>query len=535
MNEPTASVTPARKISLVWLLPILVLAIGGWVTVQYYLAQGPLVQISLSTAEGLEAGRTRVRALSVDIGVVEDIRLSDNLDGVMVTARLDPGTRHLLNQETKFWVVRPRITAERVSGLGTLLSGAYIELYPGKEGEAQRSFQGLDQEPDSLPGAAGLRVELYGESASSVTTGAPVLFRGLRVGRVESVGLSDDYRESRITVLIEEPYDKVITSNTRFWNASGINVSTSADGIEVNTQSLTALMSGGIAFSVPEEPGKGEVVEAGARFRLYQSQWEAEDAPYSVGVDYALLFHRSLRGLSEGAPVEYRGIRVGTVKEIMSVELAESDQANAVSVIIRVEPGRIGLPDIWSSVEEVRHRIDRIVSESGFSASLETGNVLTGELFVALDYRAAGDGGQVGRYRGYPTIPTVETGLVRLEEQLSTLLTKLNGLPMEAALDETRVALSSLRDTLDSVNALVSQEDTMQLPGALAGTMAAVRETVENYGAGSETEQNVNRSLQQLNATLREVKSLTETIGDQPSALLFTPEWAPDPEPKVRH
>lgn len=511
MNETLATVKTPRKISLIWFLPIVVLIIGGWVTAKYYASKGPLVEIALDTAEGLEVGRTRVRALSVDVGVVEDIELVDNLDGVIVTARLNPGTRHLLDQDTNFWVVRPRVSAEGVSGLGTLLSGAYIELSPGKSGKFKRNFTALDNAPPARPGVAGVRVVLLGDSAASVSTGAPVLYRGLRVGRVESVALSEDNQELEITTFIEKPYDKILNKSARFWNASGLSISANADGVQVNMQSLSSLVSGGIAFSVVDMSGAASPLEPSERFRLFSSELEAKAAPYSAGAEYVLLFNRSLRGLSVGAPVEYRGIRVGTVKRILSGQLTERDtEHNSVSVIVRIEPGRIGVSDSQGAVAKVQDLIAKAVAEEGLRASLETGSFLTGELFVAFDYHPDAAAASVSSFDGYPAIPTVDTGLLKIEQQLSGLLTTLNAAPIEATVEEARKVLTSLRATSDSLNSLIGSEETVSLPA------------------------NLNRSLQQLDAVLEETKDLVDTLGDKPNALIMPVEHQPDPQPRVK-
>ncbi|WP_116366563.1 intermembrane transport protein PqiB [Parahaliea mediterranea] len=534
MDELTAEIKPIRKISMIWLLPVLVAIIGSWVMFQYYSSQGPLVEISLTTAEGLEAGRTRVRALSVDIGVVEDIQLEENLEGVRVTARLSPDTQHLLDAQTQFWVVRPRISADGVSGLGTLLSGAYIELYPGKSGTFKRRFRGLDQAPNARPGVAGVRVQLQGGSAASLTAGAPVLYKGLKVGQVESVGLSDDFEESLVWAFVERPFDQLLNRSTRFWNASGIDISATANGVQINTQSLASLVAGGISFSTPENQAGLEPVEPGQRFRLYGTQREAEEQPYELAASYVLQFHRSIRGLSVGAPVEYRGIRIGTVEAILVGELAElTPTQHAVPVVIRIEPGRVGLPDSQESVARVRDMIEAAVREHGMRASLQSGSLLTGEQLVAVDYYDTGEVAVVGRYQQYDTLPTVDSGLERIEKQVSELLSKFNSLPLQETVAEGRQSLASLTATLDSLNALLGSEATGRVPQQLVQTLQSIEAAADTYGAGSDIEREVGRVLQQLDATLREYQALANTLEEQPSALILPVNRANDPQPKA--
>lgn len=515
-------------------MPLLVILIGGWVTTHYYLSQGPLVEIAFATAEGLEAGRTRVRALSVDVGVVKDIQLTDDLQGVNVSVQLNPGTDRLLHADTQFWVVRPRLNASGVSGLGTLLSGPYIELYPGSDGKGERRYTGLDDAPHTPPGVAGVRVELFGTHASSVSVGAPILHRGLQVGQVESVDLDMARSQIRISAFIDAPFDQLVTEGTRFWNASGISLRTGAEGVQVDAESLTAVLSGGIAFAVPSQGTKGEPVEAGSRFELFASQQAAESDPYRFAKRYVLQFEQSLRGLDEGAPVEYRGIRVGTVERILREELAKAHtSAIAVPVVIRLEPGRFGMPDNAESVELLSERIEDTVATMGLRASLQTGNLITGGLFVAIDHHPDQQTAHIGEFNGLSTLPTISGGIERLGQQLSTLLSKLNALPLEQTTEELNSTLASARHTLQSIEQLSRSEAVTALPEQLAETLESARTLLDSLGQDSALQQEAERNLRTLDSTLRKANNLLDGLQAQPSSLLFPTQQAPDPEPRT--
>lgn len=534
MTEPTATVTRPRQISRIWLLPLLVILIGGWVTTRYYLDQGPSVDITFATAEGLEAGRTRVRALSVDVGVVKDIRLADDLNGVKVRIQLNPGTDRLMHADTQFWVVRPRLNASGVSGLGTLLSGPYIELYPGNGERGGKHYTGLDEAPHTPPGVAGMRVELYGNSADSISVGAPILHRGLQVGQVESVDLDMERAQVRVSAFIDAPFDQLVTEGARFWNASGLSVHTGADGLELDAESLAAVVSGGIAFAVPSEGSAGEQVESGSRFELFASRQAAEADPYLFAKRYVLQFEQSLRGLEEGAAVEYRGIRVGTVERIRREELAKAhSDAIAVPVIIRVEPGRFGMPDNQASVNLLAERLQRGVADVGMRASLQTGNLITGGLYVSIDHHPDAPAAEVGEFDGMSTLPTLSGGIKRLGQQLSDLLDKLNALPLEQTTEELNRTLASARATLQSVEQLTRSEAVHALPEQLNQTLETVNSTLSSLGADSALQQDATRALNELDSTLRKANSLLDNLQEQPSSLLFPIKHQPDPEPRI--
>ncbi len=535
MSEATAKVSEPKKISAIWVLPILVLIIGAWVTSQYYLSRGPVVEILFEDAEGLEAGRTKVRALSVDVGHVDEIRLADDLGGVIVSVQMAPQTARLLRDDSRFWVVKPRISAEGVSGLGTLLSGAYIQLYPGEGADnGKRSYKGLDKAPPTPPGVAGIRITLYGDTASSITAGAPVTYRGLQAGQVESVELDFDRGEVTLSVFIDAPYDDLITRGARFWNASGVHVNAGADGVEIDTQSLATLLAGGIAFYAPSGGTVSDKVESGARFRLFESRQAAQTDPFEYGKSYVLQFQQSLRGLAKNAPVEYRGIRVGTVEKILRDELGRDyGEDVAVSVLIRIEPGRFGMGDSERSVAKLETMIREGVEDSGMRATLETGNLLTGGLYVSLDNYPDQSGASIGKYKNYDTLPTISRGIEMLGQQVSNLLAKINAMPLEQTTVALNRTLASAEATLDSLNGLVGSEAASELPQRLNETLSAMEAAVSSYGAGSDFEQSLDSALGELEETLREVGDLVELLEDKPNALIFPMDEQPDPQPRA--
>ena len=253
-----ANLNQKEQFSSIWLIPLIALLIGGWMVYQHWSTQGPVVTLNFATATGIEAGKTRVKALSVDIGKVESVELNRARDGVVVKARLSKSAEPLLNTDSQFWVVRPRIGTEGISGLDTLLSGAYIQLEPGNSKEITYRFSGLESAPVTPPNTPGLRLTLMNDSGGTLYVGDPISYRGFNVGRVEATEFDAETRTGRYQVFINAPFDKLVNSNSRFWSSSGINLDLSAEGVQLQTDSLATLLSGGVSFDDLPDKGPGQ-------------------------------------------------------------------------------------------------------------------------------------------------------------------------------------------------------------------------------------------------------------------------------------
>ncbi len=533
MSEPDAALVEDKppRVQAIWILPIVVLVVGIWVVAQSYLNQGPEITISFKTAEGLQAEKTQIKALSVQIGTVESVSLADDRSHVVVKARLNPGTRDLLREDTQIWVERPRIGAGGVSGLGTLLSGAYIKLSPGTGATGSRDFVGLEQVPATEPGVSGLRFTLESDRANSISTGDPILYRGLQVGQIESLELDLESSKMQYSGFIDAPYDELVTEGSRFWNASGIQIEADASGINVATDSLITLLAGGVTFDVPDGHEAGGRVSKGATFRLYATKRDAQRNPYQFGKQYALMFDQSLRGLEPGAPVEYRGIRVGTVERIMLSDLqAHTGEAAMLPVLIRVEPGRFQQEDTVEGVERLSASLAGAV-ERGLRAKLESGNLITGSLYVEFDLFPDNEPQSIGEYGGYPTLPTIPGGLDRIENQISRLLEKLNALPLEQTVAELNATLERTRDLLTSVDAMAESESMQALPARLEAALLEVENAAASFAQGSEFYSDADVTLDELTQTLQSIRALAESIEEKPNSLIFSGKHEPDPEP----
>src|SRR6516225_4079890 len=328
------------RLPLVWIIPALAALIGGWIAVRAVLERGPTIRMRFQTADGLEPGKTAIRYRSVEVGQVRTVVLAADHRTVFVTAEMVKDARSLLSEDTRFWVVRPRIAAGGVSGLGTLISGSFIGMDLGKSRRTAREFQGLEVPPVVTGDLPGRDFVLHGGTLGSIEVGSPVYFRHVPVGRVTEFRLDADGQGITVGVFIESPYDHFVVRDSRFWHASGVDVSVGADGVRVNTESVAAILVGGIAFETPEPSQEAPAAAAGTQYHLAPSRVAAMKSPNETPDLYVLYFKNSLHGLAVGAPVDFNGVEVG---EVRSTKI-EYDPANVIfrfPVEIAVYPQRV--------------------------------------------------------------------------------------------------------------------------------------------------------------------------------------------------
>lgn len=537
MGETEAVLSQQRRISPVWIVPVVAMLLGLWLVVDAYRRQGPVVEISFATAEGVEEDNTPVKFRNVEVGVVTDISLHEDLSRVVVRAELSADARKLLREDTRFWVVRPRISRGGISGLGTIVSGAYIEVAPGEGSPAQEfTFEGLEQAPPTPAGTPGLRINLVSESSGSLGVGDPVLYRGYTVGRVEDAALNTDSREVRYAVFIESPYDSLVTTSTRFWNASGISATLSAEGASLSLGSLETLVSGGVAFDQPRTALPGESVAAEETFQLYPDAASIDENPHRFHQDYVVAFSQSVRGLSAEAPVTFRGIRIGSVQRIMVREGtagALNDGADRpIPVLIRIQPGRFEMSDSRAGVVRLRDSLEKAVA-NGLRGTLESGNLLTGSLYVNFDFFDRSGPARIEEFEGYPEIPTVSRGLDRLQQQVGQVLTKLNDLPMEETLQSADTTMTELADTTQALRELLDDQALQRLPRNLERSLNQLDRTLAAYSGDSGLPDQLAHTIGELNRTLERVQSLADTLERDPNALIFPRQPHRDPQPRA--
>src|SRR4051794_3466831 len=476
-KPPAAMVKRRRGISIVWAVPIVAALIGAFLAYRAYTDRGPTITLRFATAEGLEAGKTKLRYLEVEVGTAQTVTIGPDLKHIMVSAEMVPGAENFLRERTTFWIVKPRIGVGGVSGLGTLLSGAYIGLAPG-EGAAARSFTGLEQPPPLDANVAGRQYQLTATDLGSVSRGAPILYRGLDIGQVLDYRLAPDKSGLDVSIFVKAPYSDLVRTTSRFWNASGISVSTSASGVAVEVGSLQSVIVGGIEFDTPPGAGTSAVADADASFPLYASKSALAQAQFTQKVPFLVEFDGTVRGLSPGAPVEFRGIKVGVVTSV-NLEFDPATAKIRIPVGIEIEPQRL-VPGGFKKEELATndyHRMAELVKR-GLRAQLQPGNLLTGELFVDLTFAPGAAPAELDTSGPVPVIPSIPATMEALQASLTSILNKVAALPVDQL-------AASLIKTATGLEAIVNSPDVQGAAKTLGATLAQLQQTVGRLDANA--------------------------------------------------
>ncbi len=537
---PEAVVQRKKQLSIVWLVPIVAILIGGWLAYKGLLEKGPTITISFESAEGLEAGKTKVRHKDVEVGTVETIRFNADLSRILVTAELVKEAGPYLTENTRFWVVRPRVTASGISGLGTLFSGAYIGMDPGREGEPARRFEGLEIPPVVTTGMSGHVFLLRAIVLGSLDIGSPVYYRQIQVGQVIGYELDEEGQSLSIKVFINAPHDKLVRKNTRFWNASGFDLKLDAGGLKLNTESLVSIMMGGIAFDTPTSLAAGGPAQEGHVFKLYETRASIFERTYTQKMHYILHFDESIRGLTVGAPVEFRGIKIGQVVDIKS-EFDMEKTSPRITVLIETEPQRWKVTGtaLSRTADDAKKNISKLVAK-GLRAQLKTGSLLTGQLFVDIDFHPDAPNAQVKYGEKFPELPTIPAPLQINTARVNDLLRKLETVPIEQIGKD-------LGDTLQNVKRLTGSKELLEAVQALNQTLQHARQLVQNLdsnvapqigstldqvqktlvsvegtlGKNSPLQHEMRQAFKELSAAARSIRILADYLERHPNALIY--------------
>jgi paraquat-inducible protein B len=514
--------------SLVWLVPLVAALIGLSMLVHSWLSVGPQITVSFQTAAGLEAGKTMVKYKDVVIGHVAAITLSEDHSRVLVSITLDRSAEDFARQDTRFWVVRPRIGTSGISGIDTVFSGAYIGVDKGDSEASRKDFTGLESPPPVISGAPGRSFVVNTDDLGSLDIGSPVYYRRIQVGRVSTYALNKDNTNIALQVFIDAPYDHYVTSETRFWNASGVDVSLSAEGMKLNTQSLATVIAGGIAFATPE--GKAKPAPDNTQFTLSKDEQTALSPPDGPPEYLEMRFDQSLRGLAVNAPVEFLGVNIG---KVVSVNLDYEPTKKHFSVIVGavIYPQRLGSLEktIPSAHDDEHKRMAKLIGNmvaQGLRAQARTGNLITGQLFVALEFMPHAPKATFDVNAKPLAMPTVGGAFDKLQEQLADVVNKLAKVPFDSIGQRLDNNLAELDKTLKQVNNQVLPEFSNTLHEAQQ-TLGTANSTLTE---DSVLQQNLSQTLIELQRTSRSMRALSDQLGRHPEALIRGRQ--PDPAPQ---
>jgi paraquat-inducible protein B len=535
------------KESLIWLVPALAALVGLSLVIHNWLQTGPQVVISLQSAEGLDAGKTPVKYKNVVIGRVKKIRLSPDRSHVLVSVALEKSAEGFATKGTRYWVVRPRIGLGGVSGIDTLFSGAFIGADVGESDEQQENFDGLEAPPAVRHGELGRSFLLHSDDLGSLDVGSPVYYRRIQVGRVASYTLDKDGKGVSLHIFIDGPNDRFVSRSSRFWNASGVDLSLGANGLKLNTQSLAAVLAGGVAFQDPPGPHDTTPAPEDNTFKLFDDRASAMAPPDGEPHYLRMRFEQSVRGLAVDAPVEFLGINIGKVVSVR-LDYDETTQKFPVLVGAVVYPERLGAA--YDKLEamakanghspDLSRTMGRLIAH-GLRAQARTGNLLTGQLYVALDFVPHAPKVAFDPDAKPLTIPTAPGSFDKLQEQLAEIVDKLDKVPFDSIGKHLDQALAGLDSTLKQVNG-------QTLP-AFNETLQGVRKTMGTADAAlsgdSPLQRNLGVTLEQVQRMSRSLRVLSDYLSGHPEALLrgrrpdsqpaSPPAPTPAPAPEQEH
>ncbi|MGJ7531549.1 MULTISPECIES: intermembrane transport protein PqiB [unclassified Variovorax] len=509
--------------SLIWLIPIVAALVGVTLVARILLERGPEVVLTFKTAEGLEAGKTAVKYKDVQIGLVTHLRLARDRSHVRVLVQFNKEAESFTASDSRFWVVRPRLDTSGISGLNTLLSGAYIGADAGVSKDTAGEFTGLETPPIVTRDDSGKQFLLRANDVGSLDVGSPVYFRRVKVGQVAAYELDGDGRGVTMRVFVNSPYDKFVGMNTRFWQASGIDAQLSASGFTLRTQSLATILLGGIAFQAPDD-AMGPVAKENAAFTLAQDEAAAMKEPDGPSQTLLMYFNQSLRGLTPGAPVDFRGVVIGEVKSI-GVEFDRAEREFRMPVLVQVYPDRLRRRAGESGVESRATQQERLrfLTEKGLRAQLRSGNLLTGQVYVALDFFPKAPPAKIDLSKNPIELPTVANSLDEIQSQVQEIATKLNKVPYEQIAGDLRTTLATLNKTLTATEQTVTRINNDVTP-ELAAAMKDVRKTVNSaertLADDSPLQQDMRQTLQELTRAAGSVRVLTDYLERHPESLL---------------
>ena len=540
-HPPEVEVSTRRRLSFLWLLPLVAALIAGWLGWRWLEDRGPQIVITFQSGDGLEAGRTRIKHKNVDLGVIETVRLSDDLSQVIATARMDRTAGRHLKEGTRFWMVAPRLSLGGVSGLSTVVSGTYVEMEPGG-GEDRREFDALDEPPVIRADVPGRSFSLKAEQLGSLAQGSPVYFRGVQVGEVMGYNLSPQDRTVSVSIFVRAPYEGLVREGSRFWRSSGVQFTAGAEGLKFQTESLKTLALGGVVLETPPDPEAGGQAMDWTTFTLYEDQTSAASARDRLRVRYRLEFPGSIQGLQAGAPVLLRGLTVGHVAAVR-LEYDEATQELRIPVDIDFEPDLVArtysVVDGKPMDEAAVRKLIATQVEKGLRARLASGNLLTGQKLVSFDY-APGVPPSPGSERS--ELPTVASSdLDSIMASAGVVMEKVSALPLDALIADLRGTLQSvsglagspdlarslaaLAKALGSADALMRDADR-QLPDlvkSLRGVATAAQGTLNSANGllgGGGGQADLAGVMRQLNDAARSFRVLADYLERHPEALL---------------
>jgi paraquat-inducible protein B len=548
MNEPAdsqgesmpAQISALRRVPALWLIPLVTLLVGLWLVYDHWASQGPLITIELASAEGLDAGKTKIKYRSIDVGEVESIRMNDTRDAVLIDARMSKDIEDLVVEGSRFWVAKPQIGLSGVSGLGTILSGYHIEFSPGDSGNREESFEGLEKPPLTPPGTPGLHITLNSPTDFSIGEGDAILYQGRKVGKIEDIFFNASERMMYYNAFIEAPYHKLVTSNTWFWNSGGIRAELGSGGVSVEAGDLETILLGGVSFGLVQGEVPGERVQERAYFEIFPSRSQIGEKRYEQALTYVLLLDASNENLRPGDPVMLRGIRVGQVLHGGDIPTDGYllDTNTRIPVQIAVNPGQLGLQDSEAGAERASQDIQQWLA-TGMTAVIKSSGPLFGRQLVQLNLPENLVPTELAHYRDMPVIPVsigsfdaIATQIAQLVDDISQTPIQDIGVNLNHLLVETTQTMASIQSLADTGGQVLGDVDQTELVNSINEATLKFGELAASYSTSSPSNRELRLLLQNLAHVLAELGPVLADLKNQPNSLIFGGARTPEPEPE---
>ena len=543
IHEPKKS--RKSKLSLltsIWIVPVMALLISLWFAYQYFSQLGPEIEIRFKENSGLQANQSYVKYRDVPVGVVKEIRLDRSGEGVIVTVRMNKEAEPFLNEKTKFWIVKPEVGAGGVSGLDTLLSGTYIQMYAKKDPDAKikKHYTGLDKPYIDRDDDSGYRYHLRAPDSRNLHAGSPVYYRKIRVGEIEELHLSKDGTYVEFQVFIKHPYTNYISKETKFWLMSNISFTFNHSGFNLDLAPMSHILNGGIAFDTPARIVHEKEQGISHIFFLYKDRLAMQKKTIGLGKHhqhhYYLLVDEPIAKLDVGAPVEFFGFQVG------SVVAMHSDFDNSVKKIISTIEVLIDTSAFADrndkKAKDTKPFFENAV-QKGLRAKISQSDPITGSQYVELVY--AGKEGQrtIEKMGNREIIPTVRSEELDIARKLSLILDKVNALDIKGLLASVKKAIDE--NSAQSVKILkefaivaknfktISADPSWKrTPKALLDilhqtqtTLEAVNGLLQANGNKSALSKEITITLHELTKAAKSLERLTTKLEKKPNALIF--------------
>ena len=524
-----------KNVSFLWFIPLVTLLFGIGVFIEYQLSKGPVITLVFDQAENIAADKTEIKAMNVKVGMIKKIALDKTCKKIIATAQLDKTAGRMLHEDTQFWVVKPRITKDGISGLSTLLSGAYINIQQGiKSGtEKKREFHVLDAPPIAGPDTPGLRVVLMHNTLGKLDVGDPVYFNGFIVGRVETKALEIEAKKVKYQLFIYAPYNHLIYENTQFWLTKPFDLSITDKGFHLGVGSLENLILGGVTFGLPNGESAGPQVKENSRaFTLYSSVKQVKRDFFSRFMHFIMLFDDSIRGLNSEAPVEYKGIQVGSVLKAPMDCSHLLESGSVVPVLVSIDLSKLISPPLL---------IDTIIPffREGLVAKLKPSNLFTGKLTIAISFVEPQPSYKQAWQANYPVFPTRPGQMAQLQHQMGSLANTLKNLTSSGTLNKADKTLDNLNTLLKTANtavfdvhSLLTAKGTKSLTHSASEALMSLHQTLDAFNEDGKSLYAFKESLIHLDRSLEELSLLLKQLNQKSNALIFTESKGFDPKPK---